>query len=225
MDITKDNDQNRMDLDRDQADLELEEYFRDSGSENESELDRILADIAHTIDCLLRLSITLRNPAPHDRFRTRAGEDVLEHFTEWDTKHVQNKFPTIDANLAQRLGRAAARRRQYFKYREEHSAKLAEELDNDERDGVTTVASSIPSHLKDLFEEFADLVDDSKSDVSGTSYAQSTADASRLRVPPIPEAHVDGPFKCPLCCMIVSISTRKEWKYALDSSPVPGWLS
>ena len=223
---TTGDDQSRTDPSQDQADLDLEEYFRDDRSEDESELGRILADIAHTLDCLLRLSITLRNPAPHDRFRSRVVEDDLEHFAEWDTGHVQNKFPDIDANIAQRLGRAAVRRRQYFKYREEHSSKLAEGLDDDRQEGATeggstrekatTIASSLPNHLKDSFEEFADLADDSKSDVSRTSYAPSTADTSRLRVPPIPKAHLDGPFKCPFCCMIVSISIRKEWKYGLD---------
>lgn len=214
----------------DPANIELAEYFQDDSSQDDSELGQILADIGHTVDCLLRLSTTIRTPAPHDRFRSRAGAGVVELFEHWDIKHVQDKFPAVDVQIAERLGRAAARRRQYFKYREEHSAKLAEGLDAEVNDGLdtevnddednrdtkhdkaTTVASSIPNHLKDSFSEFADFVDDSKSEISATSYAPSTADTTKLRVPPMPHEHVDGHFQCPFCCMIVSIDTRWEWK-------------
>ncbi|GAB1315509.1 C2H2-type domain-containing protein [Madurella fahalii] len=214
----------------DATDAELKAYFQDDGDENDSDVGQILNDIRHTIDCLLRLSITIRNPAPHDRFRSRAASDVVELFEQWDIKHVREKFPTIDVKIAERLGRATARRRQYFKYREEHCARLAEGLDADhehtdgeqeegseqdrrsEREKATTVASSIPIHLKDSFSEFAELADDNKSEVSGTSFAPSGGDATHLRVPRVPKEHTDGPFKCPFCCMIISVNTRREWK-------------
>jgi hypothetical protein len=206
----------------DPTDTELAEYFQDDGSQDDSEIGRILTDIGHTVDCLLRLSTAIRTPAPHDRFKSRAGADIVERFEHWDTKHVKDKFPAIHFRIAERLGRAAARRRQYFKYREEHAAKLAEGLeswdtddqDNEDkrRDEATTVASSIPNHLKDSFGGLAGFIDDTKSEVSGTSYALSTADTTKLRVPPMPKEHVDGPFQCPFCRMVISIDTRREWK-------------
>jgi hypothetical protein len=113
----------------DPADIELAEYFQDDGSQDDSEVGQILTDIGHTVDCLLRLSTAIRTPAPHDRFRSRAGAGIAERFEHWDTRHVEEKFPAIDFRIAERLGKAAARRRQYFKYREEHAAKLAEGLE------------------------------------------------------------------------------------------------
>jgi hypothetical protein len=206
----------------DPTDTELAEYFQDDGSQDDSEIGRILTDIGHTVDCLLRLSTAIRTPAPHDRFKSRAGADMVERFEPWDTRHVEDKFPDIDVRIAERLGRAAARRRQYFKYREEHAEKLAEGLeswdtddqDNEDkrRDEATTVASSIPNHLKDSFGGLGGFIDDTRSEVSGTSYALSTADTTKLRVPPMPKEHVDGPFQCPFCRMVVSIDTRREWK-------------
>ncbi|KAK5652640.1 hypothetical protein OQA88_10233 [Cercophora sp. LCS_1] len=204
----------------DATDLELDEYFQDDDSLEDSEISRILADIGHTIDCLLRLSITIRNPAPHDRFKSRAGADVVGIFEQWDTKHVQDKFPAAGAKISERLGRAIAWRRQYFKYREEHRAKLGHGLEadgeHDEREksstrGKSTIASSIPNHLKESFQEFSDLADDNRSEVSGTSYAPSTVDPTQLRVPPLPKEHAEGPFECPFCRMVISINTRKEW--------------
>ncbi|KAK0651025.1 hypothetical protein B0T16DRAFT_367005 [Cercophora newfieldiana] len=200
---------------QDQTDRDLDDYFLDEDDPDASEVDQILADIGHTIDCLLRLSITIRNPAPHDRFKSRAGTEIAKVFEQWDTKHVQDKFPAVSATVSGRLGRAIAWHRQYFKYREEHHAKLAQGLDatGSARAKSTTVASSIPNHLKDPeFVEFSELADENKSQVSRTSYAPSTFDPTQLRVPPIPKAHLGGLFECPFCRMVVSIENRREWK-------------
>ncbi|KAH7121852.1 hypothetical protein B0J13DRAFT_567358 [Dactylonectria estremocensis] len=201
----------------DSVDDELADYFQDT-EETESEIDQILNEIGHVVDCLLRLSITISNPTPHDQFKSRVGIGTIEVFRDWYTKHVLEKFDQIDTKTAERLGNAMARRRQYFQYREDHSNRLAEGLDGDELDHdlqATTVASSIPKHLKESREsamkEFSGL-DDNRSEISRTSYAPSIANSDQIRVPPLPKEHVDGPFKCPFCHMIVSIETRHDWK-------------
>ncbi|KAK3296434.1 uncharacterized protein B0H64DRAFT_170265 [Chaetomium fimeti] len=210
------------------TDAELEEYFRNDNTRGASELGDILDEIGHTVDCLLRLSITIRNPAPHDHFKSRAGAELADLYEPWDVGHVRGKFPKAEPAIAERLGKAISRRRQYFKYREEHAHKLAEGMDEGvgeaseaveeaseggEREKATTIASSIPNHLKGL-ETTEDIArfDDSESNVSKTSYALSTADEGLLRIPPLPKEHAQGPFKCPFCCMIVSIHTRYDWK-------------
>jgi transcriptional regulator with XRE-family HTH domain/uncharacterized C2H2 Zn-finger protein len=197
----------------DSTDAELEDYFQDD-VQGDSEISGILDGVGHIVDCLLRLSITIRNPAPHDHFKSRAGTDVINPYEQWDIKHVREKFPNADPGLSERLGKATARRRQYFKYREEHAMKLSEGLDaGDEGENATTVASSIPDRLKETqaTADFAEF-NDGESNISKTSYAPSTADEAQLRVPPLPKEHAEGPFRCPYCCMIVSITTRREWK-------------
>ncbi|RSL91798.1 hypothetical protein CEP51_000020 [Fusarium floridanum] len=201
---------------------DLADYFNEDSDSDKSEVEQTLDEIAHVVDCLLRLSVTIRNPAPHDQFLSRAGEDLVKESVKWDTEHVQHKFPNVENDLADRLGRAMARRRQYFKYREENKSRLAEGLD--EEDGVdfggraTTIASSLPEHLKEAGKSaepgvtrFA-ILDDARSDTSATSYATSRGDSNQTRVPPIPKEHIDGSFKCPFCHMIVSIDTRHAWK-------------
>jgi hypothetical protein len=204
----------------DSTDADLEDYFREDSQEGGSEISAILDGVGHIVDCLLRLSITIRNPAPHDHFKSRAGTDVINPYEQWDIKHVCEKFPNADPGIAERLGKATARRRQYFKYREEHAMKLSEGLDagddgerEEKGERATTIASSIPDRLKEsqATADFADL-NDIESTVSKTSYALSTADETQLRVPPLPKEHADGPFGCPYCCMIVSVNTRHEWK-------------
>jgi hypothetical protein len=200
----------------DQVENDLADYFNDDEDSDKSETEKTLDEIAHVIACLLRLSITIRNPAPHDQFLSRAEEGLIESFVHWDGKHVREKFTNVDKNLADRLGRAMARRRLYFKYRKEHKNRLAQGLNDDEDEQATTVASSLPEHLKEAGEtrlgQFG-IVDERGSDTSVTSYATSKPDSTQLRVPPIPKEYIDGPFKCPFCQMIVSIETRHAWKY------------
>ncbi|KAL2672479.1 hypothetical protein Neosp_013190 [[Neocosmospora] mangrovei] len=211
---------------------DLADYFNDDGASDKSEVEQTLDEIAHVVDCLLRLSVTIRNPAPHDQFLSRAGEGLVKEFVYWDAKHVRDKFPNVDKDLADRLGRAMARRRQYFKYREEHKSRLAEGLEEDEAEfegRATTIASSLPEHLKEAgkrTEAGANqlaILDDARSDASATSYATSSPDSTQLRVPPIPKEHIDGKHVFrdlrPYVCLSEACQTpdhlyvrRNDWK-------------
>lgn len=171
------------------------------------------------IDCLLRLSVTIRNPAPYDQFKSRVDLRTSQ-YEPYDIKHVLEKFPKVDRRVSIRLGRALTQRRQYFKYREEHHRRLQEGLELGEpmnpksEDGRTTVASPIPQHLADSTELNLTFLDLAPSETSETSYARSTnMDVSEIRVPPLPKEHVDGPFQCPFCFTIISVDTRHDWKY------------
>ncbi|KAI9151388.1 transcription factor Cys6 [Paramyrothecium foliicola] len=203
---------------------ELAEYFQNDES-NESEIEMVVKSIGHVIDCLLRLSVTIRNPAPHDQFKSRAGKEIIQHYKHWDIEHVKTKFPGLNDTISERLALATGRRRQYFKYRTEHTAKLAEGLEVDETatiggpgETATTIASPLPNHLTESTSHaFAEELEDIMSEASGTSYATSVAESSiaasaRLRVPPIPQEYEEGPFKCPFCHMFIMISNRSEWK-------------
>jgi hypothetical protein len=201
-----------------QDDLELSEidaYFLRDDNSTQSPLDRSLADIGHILDCLLRLCVTIGNPAPHDQFQSRAGAIVSAYYEPWDVKHVQEKFKDVDPIIAERLGKAITMRRQYFKYRKEHHDKLSDGLGNENDIGGdrTTIASSIPEHLKDTPGMTTLLEDlDNKSEFSATSYAPSNAETDQLRVPLIPAEHLEGPFLCPFCQTLIELETRQDWK-------------
>ncbi|KAI1130826.1 hypothetical protein F5Y10DRAFT_103409 [Nemania abortiva] len=200
----------------DYLDLELVEYLKDDNESSESDLDLALADISHVIDCLLRLSITIRNPAPHDQFLSRAGAETLGYYEQYDIKHVQEKFPRMEITIAERLGRAMTSRRHFFKYREHHYTKISGGIDNDggpaEDGDQTTVVSSVPRHHKDSLDENSPIDLDARSEISGTSYALSLDNQEELRVPPIPEEYLDGPFLCPFCYLMIEVGSRDDWK-------------
>ncbi|KAF7538503.1 hypothetical protein G7054_g2862 [Neopestalotiopsis clavispora] len=162
---------------------EIEAYFLTVDASTQSPLDRSLAEIGHILDCLLRLSATISNPAPHDQFQSRVGARLSELFEPYDVRHVQEKFKDIDSSLAERLGRAVTMRRHYFRYRKEHHDKLSQGLgdDHDTRGDKTTIASSIPEQLKDapgITSLLEDLHLDTQSEFSGTS-TFPTSDAWR----------------------------------------------
>lgn len=194
----------------------LTEYFQDDEASGESEIEKSIHYIGHVVNCLLRLSMTISNPTPHDQFKSKAGMDAVKYYERWNLQHVGEKFPSAEHMVAKRLAKAMAQRRQYFTYREEHTNRLAEGLDGIEPgEQLTTIASSIPEHLKDgsnvTTNDLAGL-DDGRSETSGTSYTPSSPDSRHPRVPPIPKEYADGPFKCPFCHTIIAVDTRSAWK-------------
>lgn len=180
-----------------------------------TELDQIASSVPDAVNCLLRLSVAIRNPAPHDRFAASVPVDV-SHYGSFDIQHVQAKFQNIDNFLAQRLGHAISRRRQYFKYRESHHLKLAHGLHlKDQADGKSTIASLIPGVKSAGFDHTLSVIDEdaiSEAGISQTSLASSLSNAERLRVPPLPKSAEDGPFECPFCFMIITATNRDSWK-------------
>jgi hypothetical protein len=204
-------------------------------------LSILLIDVGEAIDCLLRLSVAIANPAPHERFRKLGAgpSEDISFYEPHDIAYVRDKFPKIDDELAKALGKFITRRRQFFKYRHAHHEKLASGIEslalNKETDTSRTelvpktVASSLPEQFKTLakFEPQAAVIDeDIRSDtgMSQTSYATSAgfvldgADqeirkpAPPLRVPPRPSAAEDGIFECPFCYRMISAKTRAAWK-------------
>ncbi len=195
---------------------------------------RLLADIEEAIDCLLRLSVAIARPAPHERARllgVSPSEDISFRET-YDIGYVQDKFPNMSIELARTLGKSITRRRQFFRYREAHHAKLASGLEKAIHGDTSrtelvpkTIASSLPEYLKTTTGVFDE---DNRSDeaMSQTSYATSAgflpagADLDGqtqmppppLRVPPLPAAAERGTFECPFCYRMVSASTRAAWK-------------
>ncbi|KAJ3544771.1 hypothetical protein NM208_g2880 [Fusarium decemcellulare] len=193
--------------------LSLDESSRDEELPA-TEIEQIASDVPDAVNCLLRLSVAIRNPAPHDRFATFVSIDA-SHYEQFDTQHVRDKFEHIDQSVAKRLGKAISRRRQYFKYRESHHLKLSHGLDNTEqKDSESTIASSLPGHVKAANINLSSIDEDVVSDsgVTQTSFASSNADTEKLRVPPLPKEAERGPFECPFCYMMITATSTISWK-------------
>ncbi|KAI1321528.1 hypothetical protein F5Y16DRAFT_68658 [Xylariaceae sp. FL0255] len=188
----------------------------DQDFEFESELSQLTKEIDDTIGNLLRLSMSLRNPAPHDHFMSTEYANV-RYFVPTDIAHVEAKFPSAPRALIERLGRGLSQRRQYFRYRQAHHEKLINGLRDKMRSDVSTIASSIPLRMKDAgaCPKLGEIDEDEQSDTafSQTSIATTAPDsAERLRIPPLPKESQDGPFECPFCFLLISVSSVYRWK-------------
>ncbi|KAH7310916.1 hypothetical protein B0I35DRAFT_439884 [Stachybotrys elegans] len=211
--------------DTSEIDDELREMLKDEEFEFDSELDQLSVEITDIISSLLRLSISLRNPAPHDHFMSTEYAKE-KYFSDFDISHVEEKYKDANPELVRRLGAAISRRRLYFKYRESHHAKLSQGLNFDESrteaGANSTVASSVPLGMKDSgisALSFGELDEDvgSEMGISQTSYATTAPGSEMLRVPPLPKQHINGPFECPFCFMLISVTNRRQWKkHVLD---------
>lgn len=170
---------------------------------------------------MLKLSVSIRNPAPHDRFQASIKTDT-SFYEPADIAHVKAKCGNADPRLIEQLGKANSRRRQYFKYRELHHQKLSQGQDlNLEGKSVaerqSTVASSIPSGMKIIPPEITDTINvDELSDsgITQTSYAPSMETSNRPRLPRLPAESANRPFECPFCFMMITVSTSYAWRYA-----------
>ncbi|KAI1741245.1 hypothetical protein F4680DRAFT_416205 [Xylaria scruposa] len=197
---------------------ELKDLLMNEDFEFETEIGQLMAEITDAIGNLLRLSISLRHPAPHDRFMST--EYAKAHYFEAnDVAHTKAKFPRANETLVTRLGQALSQRRQYFRYRESHHEKLARGLFDSGRsiaDAQSTVASSIPTERKDpgSVPIYGELDEDERSDTgfSQTSFATTAPESDRLRIPPLPKKAYDGPIECPFCFMLISVSSTNQWK-------------
>ncbi|ORY13202.1 hypothetical protein BCR34DRAFT_276309 [Clohesyomyces aquaticus] len=199
-----------------------------SGHPDTTELKQLLSNTAEITTCLMRLSMAIRNPAPHDQFKESGLVDT-SHFEAFDIDHVRGKFPKAEEWFTVRLGKAISRRRQYLQYRDGHRKRLGQGLEtietapsSDEAATTTisqdkiesTVASSIPLALKATESRIGLAEDECYEDIlSQTSYASTSDNSERLRPPPVPKQARDGnPFECPVCFRIIAVRQVAAWQ-------------
>ena len=195
---------------------ESEVYDSDSSDESDNfpkptELQQIFHDIEHIITCLYKISVTVRNPTPHDRY-IKVHEIDTSFFEPYDIQHVKGRYPKAPEYLAVRIGKAISRRRQYFKYRELHGAKIAQNLDaeNTETTLSETTASGYNKKPTSQRSETASI-----SGMTETSYATSAGSlrGNSARMPSMPKAAANGQyFECPYCYMIDSVKDTHAWR-------------
>jgi hypothetical protein len=188
--------------------------------EEGTELGQLAFYISNTINCLLRISMVIQKPAPHDRF-IKSGRFDQSFRQPWDEQHIRDKFANIPEWLVGRLGKSVARRRQFLEYRKVHQERIASHEVANVPEDTATVVSSLPTVAKQdqglhtlMKSEVVELDNQSEAGISETSYAETIAGIDTLLVPKMPEAAEGGAiFECPYCFMIIGgIHSRLQWK-------------
>ena len=215
--------------DQSDSDSDFSDNDLPDGEDSTTELQQLVSNMAEIVTCLMRLSMAIRNPAPHDQFKESVHIDT-SHFETYDVEHVRSKFPGAEEYLVTRLGKAVSRRRQYLKYRDLHRKKYEQGLQQVQLEAPpvaipapvaiapsevvqSTVASSIPLAIKTSTSTTElDENDYYEDTLSQTSYASSANDSTKLRPPPLPEEGQNGdPFECPLCFRLTSVRQPSAW--------------
>lgn len=165
----------------------------------------------------MRMSIAIRDPAPHNQLAHTITMDMDKSYHEpYDIQHVEAKFGGLAPYLINRLGRATSSRRQYLAYREKHCQKLSkgiEKLGYEESKTEHTTNSTEATPLPSTNQATGiGLSNDGDGTLSQTSYAPTQQDAT-LRTPRLPkQAYKGEPYECPLCFSLVTIYKKAAWK-------------
>jgi hypothetical protein len=201
-----------LDDDDDEIQALCEELDLDVHTE-ETETQQLYNSLVENISQLFEISMTLRNPAQHDRLVGTHKADA-EPFKFYFRQHVSHKYPDADSAMVDRISSAMARQKAILKYRERHHQKLQQGLHTEDKDTTTiklseTVASSF--RIKTVAPQSDDIT--SESGVSSTSYAASLLDGKeRVTIPPLPRQWTpQRAFECPYCYFIISIKDRRAW--------------
>lgn len=116
------------------TDTETESSESEDGSRPISEIRELFLAAEGSITSLFKLSIVIRNPTPRGRYAKLASMASLDD--SFDIGHVWQKYPRARQApwLVERLGKANTRRRQYFRYRQQHGDKLSKEPEEQARE-------------------------------------------------------------------------------------------
>ncbi|KAL8931098.1 MAG: hypothetical protein Q9208_000201 [Pyrenodesmia sp. 3 TL-2023] len=203
-----------------------------------TELQQIQDSISSFIRNLYQISIIVRkNPVPHDRLVKSAKIDT-SFYEYWDVRHIEEKYSQANPKLCTRLGKANSRRRQYFKYREQHRQKLSVEdgglppthskhsdaeiprdtiVPEGTKPPTTTIESTAAStFFVDPFQSQLNLEIVNQHSETGTQTTYESASSvvqEHLRIPDPPKPSPGmTEFECPYCYTIYRFRSGETWR-------------
>ncbi|KAK1770845.1 hypothetical protein QBC33DRAFT_566309 [Phialemonium atrogriseum] len=192
-----------------------------------SELRELLLGLEASINRLFRLSMLIRRHRPRGRL---PGEAQLpEQDASIDIRHVKDKYAKVKESpwLAERLGRATAKRRWWILYRQSHHRRLADQNEGS-TEGAETESRMAASTLATTYDESHGGLDDHLERLARVSLmTQATSFATafgsdedgELRVPDLTRLVFNGIrldyndiFECPFCRAMQLVSSEREWR-------------
>ncbi|EEU42727.1 uncharacterized protein NECHADRAFT_84262 [Fusarium vanettenii 77-13-4] len=207
----------------DEASEIFENADGDDGFPVTTELDELLSGIQSSVDRLFRLSMLIRRKRPQGRLPTEIGAQVVD--ATMDIRHIKDKFPKVrEAEwLAERLGTAIAKRREFLCYRQLHRQRLAEQSQYQSGE-VTAASRRAPSTIATTYDESSLDIDQETikpahlSIITGaTSFATAfeADEDDNLHVPTFTrlkfhgtQFQYDSAFECPFCRTIQVVSSE-----------------
>jgi hypothetical protein len=176
-----------------------------------TELSQVVDGIVEDINCLFRLSSFIPEQSPHDCFKQASSSDIPNLETS-DIAYLRHKFPLASNVVLERFARAISHQRRYLRYLELSQQKLSSRLDDNADDEARSFKDSVIPQRSNLTRFFFQGPEIRSAEQLDLILGASAAYVEQAPVPDIPEGAANGPFKCPFCSMIISISSRFLWK-------------
>lgn len=188
-------------------------------SDQPSDWDEIMEDLATEVECLLVLDPIIRCPAPDIRTRRIHGKGKTA--VDWEphlsySDKISNRFPNAPGKLVDRMARANWERFLRTKAAREKNMAAAEEQ-------ATGAAAAVAAgvQLENSLTEPTSKFNDSGVGTSihaGSGYAETmmsyqASGRESVRIPPLSEDAKQGkPFDCVACGRQLTITNNSAWK-------------
>ncbi|KAL9059843.1 MAG: hypothetical protein Q9162_000913 [Coniocarpon cinnabarinum] len=195
----------------DQLKESLQYLVGDQGGEalEAEDYDDIFDTMALTITSLLKTSALIRHNPERDPWKRILSRPPW--LSQPMTDNALQRWPKLSRSpwLADRLGLANSRRRQFFQYREEHVAKLAKPAQDEVSETVPTTFEGNPQMQ---WQQASDVVQDDA--VSDTTFATTFGldESTKMTIPPLPPNHEKSEVECTLCHNIIDLPNARAWK-------------
>ena len=174
-------------------------------------LEDTIEAMSITITNLLKTSALVRHNPNRDPWKRILA--LPAWYSRPMTENAIQKWPKLGQNppLAEKVGLANARRRQFFQYREEHIEKLRKPLQDDDGTLPDTLPTTFAGKARVTFQPQANASDEATSDTTfATTFGADLE--SKTTIPPPPNRHQFEDVECTLCRNIVSVPTLRSWK-------------
>ncbi|PPJ52046.1 hypothetical protein CBER1_09817 [Cercospora berteroae] len=179
--------------DSDASEMSLPDAYDDS-----TELEQIVDDIAEIVTHLFDLSRSLSSANARELMSDASNVD-MQHFKFSDRLEVQLQFPRASREIIERLVMANNKRRQIFKFVEEHRTVMS---------GTVHVDSYSSTTQPEVPQSTARVLSSDSIEESG----EVTTD-EHLQLPVIPNQVLEGvPLTCPYCHEALHVSNVKSWR-------------
>jgi len=95
--------------------------------ESSDELSELNLSVGDIITSLLKVSMLVKKATTRDRYAKAASAKEAAFLTEFDIRHVADKYPKLRTQpwLLERLGNAITQRRQFLRYCRNHKHRIA----------------------------------------------------------------------------------------------------
>ena len=200
-------------------------------SDPTTELNQLFLAIKETLGNLFKLSYLIHSPSPRDRYAQTAS--IASYSESYDVNHVWQQYPHIRSKdwLLRRLGKANARRRQFFRLRETQHETMTQlyippienviewvesmqpgSASNTASTLVSTTLASSSQLTTDYTPSYNSEDDEARSESSYGTSLNSEENHSQ-RIPPPPKESMNRrPFECQYCYNTVIVRDAGSWR-------------